>query len=119
LPDAPGVLPNRLKRQSQSARDRARPRRRTARSRARRRPRPRHIEAELTRLATLIKRLDVTWDDTLAADARNILIDAFTLAPRERSVIDAHIHYNRWRRNTASTGTSRPRAPLNSSCCQV
>ncbi|AOF82155.1 tetratricopeptide repeat family protein [Methyloversatilis sp. RAC08] len=95
LPDAPGVLPNRLKRQSQSARDRARAAAAQLEAERAEGPDLDHIEAELTRLGTLIKRLDVTWDDALAADARNILIDAFTLAPRERSVIDAHIHYNR------------------------
>lgn len=94
LPDAPGVLPNRLKRQSQSARDRAKAAAAQLEAERAEGPDIDHLEAELKRLGTLVKRLDMAWDDALATDARNILIDVFTLAPRERSVINAHIKYN-------------------------
>ena len=41
-----------------------------------------------------IEDLDENWSEELAAIARNILIDAFTLMPRDKRVINAHIRYN-------------------------
>lgn len=100
LASTPGVVPNRLKRQqSRSARARAEAAaaelEAESAAAAALLPDPQHIESELARLDELIKRLDPRWNDELAHEAREILIDVFTLAPRERQVIDAHIHYNR------------------------
>ena len=96
LPDTPGSVPNKLKRQQKmSARERAQAAVENLAEEAAQGPDLEHIDAEIARLATLIKQLDPKWNDALANDARNILIDMFTLAPRERRVIDAHIHYNR------------------------
>ncbi len=94
--EASGSAPSRLKRQSaRSARERAQVAAAQLAAETAAGPDLDHIEAELTRLADVIKRLDPAWSDALAEEARNILIDVFTLAPRERRVIDAHIHYNR------------------------
>jgi DNA-binding NarL/FixJ family response regulator len=96
LGDTSGAVPNRLQRQQkQSARERAQAAAAMLEAEVAQGPDLEHIGAELERLAALIKRLDPSWDDTLAQEARDILIDVFTLAPRERRVIDAHIHYNR------------------------
>lgn len=96
LPDAPGAVPNKLKRkQKTSARERAQAAAEQIKAELAEGPDLEHIESELSRLTTLLKMLDPQWSDELALDARNILIDVFTLAPRERSVIDAHIRYNR------------------------
>ncbi|MBP6096344.1 MAG: response regulator [Methyloversatilis sp.] len=96
LPDTPGGVPNKLRRQQKmSARERAQAAAANLAEEVAQGPDLEHVEAELARLATLIKQLDPKWNDVLANDARNILIDMFTLAPRERRVIDAHIHYNR------------------------
>lgn len=95
FPDVPGAVPNKLKRQKQSARERAQAASARLQAESALGPDLDYIEAELTRLTILLKQLDPHWDEGMAADARDILIDVFTLAPRERSVIDAHIHYNR------------------------
>ncbi len=41
-----------------------------------------------------IEQLAENWSDTAAAKAREKLIDAFTLLPRDKRVINAHIRYN-------------------------
>lgn len=41
-----------------------------------------------------INALDEHWSDEMAANAREKLIDAFTLMPRDKRVINAHIRYN-------------------------
>ena len=41
-----------------------------------------------------IKRLEDEWCGTMAAQAKEKLIDAFTLMPRDKRVINAHIRYN-------------------------
>ena len=41
-----------------------------------------------------IEQLAENWSDTAAAKARERLIDAFTLLPRDKRVINAHIRYN-------------------------
>jgi len=38
--------------------------------------------------------LEENWSDEMAAKAREKLIDAFTLMPRDKRVIHAHIRYN-------------------------
>lgn len=96
LPETPDRVPNKLKRQQKLlARERARAAATNLAEEVAQGPDLEHVEAELARLATLIKQLGPKWNDEMANDARNILIDMFTLAPRERRVIDAHIHYNR------------------------
>ncbi len=96
LPATPGAVPNRLMRQQKmSARERAKAAAAQIEAEIAEGPDMAHIETELVRLETLIKQLAPRWSDALAQEARDILIDVFTLAPRERSVIDAHIHYNR------------------------
>lgn len=96
LEAAGGTVSNRLKRQNaRSARERAQAAAANLAEESAAGPDLDHVDAELARLAELIRQLDPHWDDALAEDARNILIDVFTLAPRERRVIDAHIQYNR------------------------
>lgn len=41
-----------------------------------------------------LEQLDADWSAELAAKTREILIDAFTLMPRDKRVISAHIRYN-------------------------
>lgn len=41
-----------------------------------------------------IKRLEDEWCATMASQAKEKLIDAFTLMPRDKRVINAHIRYN-------------------------
>lgn len=89
-------LPGRLKRQHEtSARDRARLAAEQLAAEAAQGPDLDRIDQALERLTKLIHRLEPDWDDATGAEARDILIDVFTLAPRERRVIDAHILYNR------------------------
>lgn len=96
LPDTPsGGMTGKLKRkQKTSARERAQAATEQLAEEVAQGPDLERVDAELARLALLIKQLDPKWNDRLANEARNILIEMFTLAPRERRVIDAHIHYN-------------------------
>jgi hypothetical protein len=41
-----------------------------------------------------MKALEEDWSDAMAASAREMLIEAFTLLPRDKRVIHAHIRYN-------------------------
>jgi len=41
-----------------------------------------------------LQRLDENWSDEQAAETREFLINAFTLMPRDKRVINAHIRYN-------------------------
>lgn len=41
-----------------------------------------------------LEQLDTDWSEELAAKTRETLIDAFTLMPRDKRVISAHIRYN-------------------------
>ncbi|WP_018410573.1 tetratricopeptide repeat protein [Methyloversatilis thermotolerans] len=87
---------NRLKRQhGRSARERAQQAAAELAAETAAGPDLDQVDEELSRLAELIRKLEPEWLDELAQEARNILIDVFTLAPRERRVIDAHIQYNR------------------------
>lgn len=89
-------LPGRLKRQqNNSARDRARLAAEQLAAEAAEGPDLDKVDQELEKLAKLIHRLEPDWSDATGEEARNILIEVFTLAPRERRVIDAHIQYNR------------------------
>jgi len=45
-------------------------------------------------MATSMEKLDDTWSAEQASDTREKLIDAFTLMPRDKRVIAAHIRYN-------------------------
>lgn len=45
-------------------------------------------------MAESIRGLEENWSEELAAKTREILIDAFTLMPRDKRVINAHIRYN-------------------------
>lgn len=88
--------PNRLKRQqARSARERAQAATAQLAAEVAAGPDLDHVAAELLRLGEVLKMLDPRWNDAFAEDARSILIEVFTLAPRERRVIDAHIQYNR------------------------
>jgi len=49
----------------------------------------------LQALAAALEALDGAWDAERAAECRELLIDAFSAAPREREVIQAHIRYDR------------------------
>ena len=51
-------------------------------------------EQMMIALANAIEQLDANWSDAQAAQTREILIDAFTLMPRDKRVINAHIRYN-------------------------
>lgn len=96
LEENAAVVPNKLRRkQSVSARERAQAAAAQLEAEAAAGPDLDQIDAELERLATLIEKLAPAWDDGLGQAARGILINIFTLAPRERRVIDAHIQYNR------------------------
>jgi DNA-binding NarL/FixJ family response regulator len=95
LADTPGAIPNRLKRQKRSARERAQAAAAQVQAERADNPHLDSVDTKLALLASLLKQLGLKWNEDMAVDARNILIDVFTLAPRERSVIDAHIHYNR------------------------
>ena len=41
-----------------------------------------------------LEQLDANWSEDRATRTREILIDAFTLMPRDKRVINAHIRYN-------------------------
>lgn len=45
-------------------------------------------------MAESLERLDQNWSEEQAVRTREILIDAFTLMPRDKRVINAHIRYN-------------------------
>lgn len=49
----------------------------------------------LRALSESLAALEVQWDGAQAAACRELLIDAFSAAPREREVIQAHIRYDR------------------------
>ncbi|GAA5176229.1 hypothetical protein GCM10025771_10420 [Niveibacterium umoris] len=49
----------------------------------------------LKALANALASLDAKWDEAEAAACRELLIDTFSVAPREREVIQAHIRYDR------------------------
>lgn len=49
----------------------------------------------LQALASALDALDSAWDADRATACRELLIDAFSAAPREREVIQAHIRYDR------------------------
>ena len=62
--------------------------RKTALSRA-------HISEQIILgMAETIACLEEDWSESLAGKAREALIDAFTLMPRDKRVINAHIRYN-------------------------
>lgn len=52
------------------------------------------LEQIILGLSESITALEDNWSDTTSAAAREKLIDAFTLMPRDARVIDAHIRYN-------------------------
>ena len=52
------------------------------------------VEQMMVSMAESIQQLDDGWSEDLAAKTRQILIDAFTLMPRDKRVINAHIRYN-------------------------
>ena len=45
-------------------------------------------------MAESLQQLDENWSDERAAETREFLINAFTLMPRDKRVINAHIRYN-------------------------
>ena len=45
-------------------------------------------------MAESLQQLDENWSEERAAEARELLISAFTLMPRDKRVINAHIRYN-------------------------
>lgn len=45
-------------------------------------------------MAEALQQLDENWSEERAAEARELLINAFTLMPRDKRVINAHIRYN-------------------------
>ncbi|MFT3850673.1 MAG: response regulator [Propionivibrio sp.] len=51
-------------------------------------------ERMMIAMAESIEHLSENWSEERAAKTRDILIDAFTLMPRDKRVINAHIRYN-------------------------
>ena len=51
-------------------------------------------EQMMTSMIESIEQLDGNWSEELSAKTRETLIDAFTLIPRDKRVISAHIRYN-------------------------
>ena len=51
-------------------------------------------EQIMVSMAEALQQLDENWSEERAAEARELLINAFTLMPRDKRVINAHIRYN-------------------------
>ncbi len=52
------------------------------------------LEQIILNMSELITALEENWSESTAADAREKLVDAFTMMPRDQRVINAHIRYN-------------------------
>ena len=51
-------------------------------------------EQIMVSMAEALQQLDENWSEERAAEARELLINAFTLMPHYKRVINAHIRYN-------------------------